>query len=166
MGKRTIKTSGDYRSFLANMNHYMKKLSTLIQTSSAQEIYACLKDVLVESVPLAPLDEGSLRESGHVAVNGVRYARGNVDGSVSELASYDPSPSAGEIDFAIGYTTEGGGTGREGDVNTYAMVQHEHTEFNHPKGGQAKFLEMPLRRQRGEWRKRIAERIKRDKERL
>lgn len=26
----------------------------------------------------------------------------------------------------------------------YAEVQHEHTEFQHPKGGQAKYLEGPL----------------------
>ncbi|MGI6579937.1 MAG: hypothetical protein ACOX3H_06840 [Saccharofermentanales bacterium] len=162
MATRKIRTRGDYSSFLNDMNHRMKTMSELIKTSSVQEIYECLKDVLADSVPLAPIEEGALREAGHVAVNNVRYARGNVDGSISETASYDPTPDATQVDFAIGYTVEGGGTGREGDVNTYAVVQHEHVEFDHPRGGQAKFLEMPLREHRNTWKKRVADRIKND----
>ena len=162
MAKRVIKTRGDYSSFLNDMNHRMKTLADLVKTSSVQEIYECLKDVLADSVPLAPVDEGPLRESGHVAVNNVRYVVGNKDGSLTERVSYDPTPDAKTVDFAIGYTVEAGGTGREGDVNRYAIVQHEHVEFDHPNGGQAKFLEMPLRVHRTKWKKRIADRVKRD----
>lgn len=34
--------------------------------------------------------------------------------------------------FAIGYDTH------------YALLQHENLDFNHPRGGRAKFLEIPL----------------------
>ena len=34
-----------------------------------------------------------------------------------------------------------GGIGKTKD---YAIVQHEHLEFNHPKSGQAKYLEQPF----------------------
>ena len=30
--------------------------------------------------------------------------------------------------------------GYGGAASAYALVQHEHTEFNHPRGGQAKYL--------------------------
>lgn len=162
MAKWVIRTRGDYAAFLNYVNKKMQTLSELMKTSSAQEIYECLKDVLADSVPLAPIEEGALREAGHVAVNNVRYARGNVDGSISETTSYDPTPDATQVDFAIGYTVEAGGTGREGDVNTYAVVQHEHVEFDHPRGGQAKFLEMPIRQHQPTWAKRVADRIKND----
>lgn len=32
-----------------------------------------------------------------------------------------------------------------GFTEPYAVYQHEHTEFKHPKGGQAKYLEQPFR---------------------
>lgn len=159
MAKRVIKTRGDYSSFLNDMNQKMQTLAELIVTSSVQEIYECLKDVLVDSIPLAPVDEGSLRESGHVAINGVRYVKGTLKGGLTEPNSYDPTPDAKTVDFAIGYTAEG--KGREGDVNTYAIVQHEHVEYHHDIG-QAKFLELPLRYHRARWKNRILDRVKRD----
>ncbi|BBN97501.1 hypothetical protein [Sporolactobacillus terrae] len=36
-------------------------------------------------------------------------------------------------------------TGTVGFTAPYALVQHEHTEFNHPRGGNAKYLENPLK---------------------
>lgn len=41
-----------------------------------------------------------------------------------------------------------GGVGVEGTVAftvPYAAAQHEHVEYHHPKGGQAKYLEGPLK---------------------
>jgi hypothetical protein len=32
-----------------------------------------------------------------------------------------------------------------GFTQPYALKQHEHTEYKHPKGGQAKYLEQPLK---------------------
>lgn len=158
MAKRMIKTSGDYRQFKRAMEHHFKRLEGVLKTVPTQTIYECLLDTLKKAVSRAPLDEGSLREAGHVAVNGVRYARGQVNGGVNVLTTYDPDPHADRNEFTIGFfSVEGGGTGREGDVNTYAIVQHEHTEFNHPKGGEAKFLETAVREDRVEWMRKIKE---------
>lgn len=41
----------------------------------------------------------------------------------------------------------GGGTIRVGyspEVDAYSMIQHERLDFNHPRGGEAKFLENPF----------------------
>ncbi len=160
MAKWAIKTSADYQRALRDMRRKFKVLEKEMLTSSANAIYGCLGDTLEKSVPRAPLDEGSLRESGHVSVNGVPYMRGTKDGGVSELTTYDPTQEATETEFEIGYSVEGGGTGREGDVNQYAIVQHEHTEFSHPKGGEAKFLETAIDEERPKWKKRIADEMR------
>jgi hypothetical protein len=145
---------------MQSMRRKFKVLEEKMLTSSANAIYGCLGDTLKKSVPRAPLDEGSLRESGHVSVNGVPYMTGKKDGSVSELTTYDPTPDASDVEFEIGYSVEGGGTGREGDVNQYAIVQHEHTEFVHPQGGEAKFLENAIDEERPKWKKRIADEMR------
>jgi len=41
----------------------------------------------------------------------------------------------------------------------YAIKQHEHTEYNHPKGGQAKYLEQPFRENIDKYIKYIAKEI-------
>lgn len=161
MAKWVVKSGDDYRNFKEQMKKKFDGLVKAMETVPAQTIYECLLATLKKSVPRAPLEEGSLRESGHVSINGVRYARGQVDGSVSVLSSYDPTTDASDVEFEIGYTAEGGGTGREGDVNRYAMVQHEHTEFNHPLGGEAKFLETAVREDMTTWKRKIADELKR-----
>ena len=39
----------------------------------------------------------------------------------------------------------------------YALVQHEHTEFKHPRGGQAKFLEGPFNEKQSGYLRRLEE---------
>lgn len=155
MGKWVIKTSGDYHAAMNGIRHHMKRLEKVMATVPNQTIHECLVETLEKSVPRAPVDEGSLRESGHVAVDGMRTARGQVDGSVNKLTTYIPGETAKNTTFEIGYTVEGGGSGREGDVNIYAIVQHEHVEFDHPKGGQAKFLESAIAEDRAKWNQKI-----------
>jgi hypothetical protein len=43
----------------------------------------------------------------------------------------------------------------------YAAVQHERTDYEHPRGGQAKYLETPLVQMSGRYAAVIAERIRR-----
>lgn len=42
----------------------------------------------------------------------------------------------------------------------YAATQHEHTSYAHPQGGQAKFLETPLVRNRAVYEQKMAAAIK------
>lgn len=42
----------------------------------------------------------------------------------------------------------------------YAIVQHEHLEFNHPKGGKAKYLEDPFRENAGKYARYIESAVK------
>lgn len=77
--------------------------------------------ILEASKPLVPVDTRSLQDSGHVDT---------------------PSSSGTLATVTIRY---GGTVGRQGRVpETYAIRLHEDLSMNHPRGGQAKFLETPL----------------------
>ena len=88
----------------------------------------------------APVDEGTLRGSGELAllVNGTRHAGGGMAAS----------PAAGP--------TAGVGSGRRVNVtaeitfNTvYAARQHEELGWKHPKGGEAKYLQKAIQEKAG-----------------
>jgi hypothetical protein len=61
-----------------------------------------------------PVDLGTLRASGHVQPPAVQGSR---------------------VSVTLGYG---------GAASAYAVVQHERLDFNHPRGGQAKYLEAPV----------------------
>lgn len=79
----------------------------------ASALYSEAQSILSDSQPLVPVETGTLRSSGAVEL---------------------PAIAGTEIEVVIGY----GGAAQD-----YAIVQHEHVEFAHPNGGQAKFLEQP-----------------------
>lgn len=89
-------------------------------------------DLLSESVKLAPVQTGTLRGSGYVEFNSQQIAEGTEMGTIISnplrLGAID-NPSA-----EVGFSEE------------YAVKQHEEIEYNHPKGGQAKYLEEPMKK--------------------
>lgn len=60
----------------------------------------------------------------------------------------DPEESSGDITVTVGYSLP------------YALRQHEHTEYNHPKGGKAKYLEDPYKRNVSRYQNFISKNIK------
>lgn len=155
MARRVIRNASDWRSTQTALNRKLKALLDVAQSAPARAIGECLKDTLAKSVQRVPIDEGNLIQAAHVSVDGIRYVRGTVSRTVNgDIPDLQP---AREHSFEIGYTVEGGGRGTEGDVNTYAVIQHEHTEYSHPNGGEAKYLESAIDEERPNWPKRIAQ---------
>lgn len=98
-------------------------------------VYRSAEDLLGEAQRRAPVEEGTLRGSGSIAliVNGTRFeghamlAAAKAAARAAALAGQPITVSA-EVSF-----------------NTvYAARQHEETTWAHPKGGQAKYLAQPL----------------------
>jgi hypothetical protein len=87
------------------------------------------QDLLARAAPLAPIDEGTLRASGHV-----------------ELERLD----AGRQEVVVSFNTP------------YAAVQHERTDYEHPRGGQAKYLEEPLKELAPRYERVLGEAIRRE----
>jgi hypothetical protein len=87
-------------------------------------------DLLGKSVELAPVDLGDLRGSGNATVNSTKIAVGTKEGNLNTVGSF---------------TNEDVLNGTVGFNEQYAVKQHEHTEYQHHQGGQAKYLEQPFR---------------------
>lgn len=86
----------------------------------------------------APVDEGTLRASAEVAfiVDGHRFDGDN---------AYEAALAAAVVAARAGVLRR-----VEADVSfntVYAARQHEETEWIHPKGGEAKYLESAMREQ-------------------
>lgn len=91
--------------------------------------------ILGEAQRRAPLDEGTLRGSAQLAmiVNGSRY-----EGSGALAAAIGAARAAVAGGRSVTVTAEL-------SFNTvYAARQHEELDWNHPKGGEAKYLEKPM----------------------
>lgn len=106
-------------------------------------------DLLSQSVNRAPVDEGPLRGSGTAHFNGARIASG--------------------ADYAADATGDRGVSGGHGTTPTtavvafnteYAVAQHERTDYVHPKGGEAKYLERPLEENRSRYQQRLRDAAK------
>jgi len=120
-----------------------------VQQAAVRGMVENTEDLLGRAMRDAPVDEGTLRASGHAAVyaNGRAVARRGFREVGSEPVE---SPEHLEIQERRAIHEGGLGDAVVGEVgfNTpYALVQHERLDFNHPKGGKAKYLEDNLKEQ-------------------
>lgn len=94
------------------------------------------EDLLGRATRDAPVDEATLRGSGHatVYVDGKAVARSGFRGA-------GPTPGMARADLI------GAVAGEVGFDTPYALVQHERLDYRHPKGGKAKYLEDNLKTQ-------------------
>lgn len=92
-------------------------------------------DVHGKSQRRAPLEEGTLRGSGEVAfiVNGARFeGEGAYARALAAAIAHARAGTLRDLNVEVSYNT------------VYAAAQHEGLEFEHPLGGQAKYLESVL----------------------
>jgi len=129
------------------------KIPARVEREVGQEIRLATLDLLSEGVRRAPVDEGTLRGSGSAHFGGERIATGEEMGAVMEEGA-EPTPLEGGADTDRL-------TGRVVFNTVYAAEQHERTDYAHPKGGEAKYLERPASENRERYRRRIAEAAKR-----
>jgi len=69
-------------------------------------------------------------------------------GDLRADCAIDSSKLDSDLTIAIGYSLD------------YAMEQHENLDFNHPKGGKAKFLEDPFNENVGKYKEMILNGVK------
>lgn len=103
---------------------------------TARRVRACLVDLAGESARRAPVDAGDLRNdctaklgTDTVFSNGHEGAQGRAN-----LSSF------GEVSYGL----------------PYALRQHEDLANNHPRGGEAKYLERPFGERKGRYEKYLA----------
>lgn len=103
-------------------------------------------DLLRRSVKLAPVETGTLRGSGYVDFNNRRIAEGTESGGV--IPKQKVMKSLGNPSAEVGFGEK------------YAAKQHEEVGYRHPRGGQAKYLEEPMKRNTSKYVELIREKAK------
>ena len=105
-------------------------------------LYSAANDILTEANNLVPIDTGNLKSTGVVTTNGAQ----NIPPSPTDLRP--------KLDISFGGKTTGS------DGANYAAVQHERLDYNHPQGGQAKYLEQPFLEETSRWPAKLVSRIR------
>lgn len=107
-------------SGLSGMDRLLSNLRRL-EREAPEALGRAVRDVAFDvqgrATEKAPVDTGHLRESAYTEID----------------------EHAGGITATVGFTA----TTKDGRFS-YALVQHEGLDFEHPKGGEAKFLEKAL----------------------
>jgi len=114
MAQKGVSFKIDQKSFV-DLQNKLKKVGLNGKQVAGQAMYTLATHIGNESQALVPVDTGVLR--------------GSMD--ITRQKSFTQKTVRAEITYG-------------GPSAPYAIVQHERTEFNHPKGGEAKFLEKPF----------------------
>lgn len=89
-----------------------------LAAAGAIGVRAGAETLLAASQGLVPVEDGVLKASGRVETEGLHAA--------------------------VTYGRDDDGSEHHAPSNQYVIPQHEDMEFNHPNGGEAKFLEKPM----------------------
>ena len=122
---------------MAKRNRWRTKEAVKIaEAAGLKALRTGAEAILTEAIDEAPIDTGTLRRSGTVTVgklpDGERVFEAAEAGN--EMKDAFPGKSGKEKAVYISFNTP------------YARRQHEELDYNHPRGGKAKYLEDPFNR--------------------
>ena len=140
MAKSIIKLRGLEKT-LKELN---KRVSN-VESAAPKAFTDVVLDLTGKSIDRAPVKDGMLRGSGFAEINGVRVAQGMKGGGMKTLGT---APKVSKLRGKVGFSEE------------YALIQHERLDFSHPQGGEAKYLENPLKENRDKYINHIKNSIK------
>lgn len=118
-------------NYLKGLNEVVGNIQTAVKgmaKTSTSGLADALLFVAVESQQRAPVDTGDLRGSVLVTLGDSTIGTGLANGTFTSVTPIPDIASGG----TVSYNTK------------YAATQHEHIEYDHPRGGQAKYLESVL----------------------
>jgi hypothetical protein len=111
---------------------YVNRQIDEVRLSTRREVIDFCIALMGRAAQYAPVDQGDLRGSFVLVIGGELWALTESDGAggVSIVRDERDPPLTGDMEIYVG--TAG---------CVYALRQHEELTWNHPKGGQAKFME-------------------------
>jgi hypothetical protein len=121
----------------------LRGLGGAVQGAVGLQLRHIALDLLGQGVTRAPVDEGTLRGSGSAHFAGERIAGDGADAA-------DGGEGTDESSAMVVFNS------------VYAEAQHERTDFVHPKGGEAKYLERPLEENRARYEAALLEAVKKE----
>lgn len=123
---------------IKGVDSVLKNLESYINkfnSTTIESLNTIGEDLKAKSVPLAPIDTAELRKS-------CKVTPATVKNFTVRVGYYVQSPFTGE---------------------RYALKQHENLTYNHPRGGQAKYLEQPMKENAGIYKNMLAGKLRRVK---
>lgn len=115
---------------LKNLDRVFRDLGIDARVALSSALFAAAHDVGNQADNLVPVDEGILKASQ----------------AITPPKAHSKTPTA-RITYG-------------GPSAPYALVQHERLDYEHPKGGQAKYLEEPFTEEVNRWPTRFSARLK------
>ncbi len=147
MAKRRNIPESEYLKGLNEAVENIQEAVDNLEHGSVVGLANALLYIATESQQRAPIDTGDLRGSVEVKINNESYAKGQSGGGITVNGTIPDNHENETVIGEVSYNTK------------YAANQHEHTEYDHPKGGQAKYLESVLVEEKDRILKLIAEGI-------
>lgn len=132
MAKRRNIPESEYLKGLNEAVDNIQEAVDNLEHGSVVGLANALLYIATESQQRAPVDTGDLRGSVEVKINNESYAKGQSGGGITVNGTIPDNHENETVIGEVSYNTK------------YAANQHEHTEYDHPKGGQAKYLESVL----------------------
>ena len=121
---------------MANNKWRIKEAVKIAEEAGLKALRTGAEAILTEAIDEAPIDTGTLRRSGTVTVgklpDGARVFEAAEAGN--EMKDAFPGKIGKEKAVYLSFNTP------------YARRQHEELDYNHPRGGKAKYLEDPFNR--------------------
>jgi hypothetical protein len=111
----------------------IKNMKKEVRQKTIEAFEDVVLDLADKALNLAPKDTGRLRKSADPEVK-VKHNK---------------------VTATVTFSAKNPDTGYD-----YAMIQHEDMSFKHPNGGQAKFLEQPLKENQNRYRREVANKIR------
>jgi hypothetical protein len=119
---------------MANNKWRIKEAVKIAEEAGLKALRTGAEAILTEAIDETPVDTGTLRRSGTVTVgelpDGARVYEAAESGN--EMKDAFPDPVGKEKTVYISFNTP------------YARRQHEELDYEHPRGGKAKYLETPF----------------------
>lgn len=150
MAKRIDIAREDYLKSLNDVIENLQEEIDKMIVQSTEGLREALIYVAKESQKKAPVEFGDLRGSVLVEMDNTVIAEGVLSGLSDEEKKKRRKEGSVQADSGTGLTIvseevpEGATVGSVSYNTPYAANQHEHTEYDHPLGGQAKYLESVL----------------------
>jgi hypothetical protein len=121
---------------MANNKWRIKEAVKIAEEVSLKALRTGAEAILTEAIDETPIDTGTLRRSGTVTVGGLPDGAQVYEAaeSGSDMKDAFPGPEGKEKAVYISFSTP------------YARRQHEELDYEHPRGGKAKYLEDPFSR--------------------
>lgn len=140
MGRRINIPDNQYLKGLKDTTANLQKIVDGMERVGGRALVDTSMYILDQAALNAPVETGTLRGSGYIDIDGNRCVKYDQPIITKEQAEQGATPDPGRV-VVNGTVPEDATHAEIGFSEIYAADQHEQIYYDHPRGGQAKYLE-------------------------